>query len=81
MARPSKPLNKLSNTDREPSPTRRVRPTSKSANNSGGPKRSANRPSTGAAKTKTIVAKVPPINEPIAAIPKAELPRPCFAIW
>jgi hypothetical protein len=59
----------------------RQRPTSISAKNSGGPKLNASRASGGATTISASVAAMPPMNEPMAAIPSAVPPRPCFAIW
>ena len=50
------------------------------AKNSGGPNESATRASGGAATTRTRVATVPPMNEPIAAIASAAPARPWRAI-
>ena len=62
------------------SPVIRQRPTSISAKNSGGPKLNASRASGGATTISAIVATMPPMKEPIAAIPSAVPPRPCLAI-
>ena len=59
----------------------RHRPTSMRAKNSGGPKLKATRASGGATTTSAMVAAMPPMNEPMAAMPSAVPPRPCLAIW
>jgi hypothetical protein len=61
-------------------PVIKASPTSISAKNSGGPKVSARRASGGATRISASVAAMPPMNEPIAAMPSAVPPRPCFAI-
>ena len=50
------------------------------AKNSGGPKLNAKRASGGATTISARVAKIPPMKEPIAAMPRAVPPRPCLAI-
>lgn len=51
------------------------------AKNSGGPKVSARLDSGTAMATSAAVAMMPPMKDPIAAMPSAVPPRPAFAIW
>ncbi|GAA1186601.1 hypothetical protein GCM10009608_22810 [Pseudonocardia alaniniphila] len=59
--------------------TRRI-PSTVSATYSGGPKETASDASGGASSVSPTTARIPPMNEPIAAIPSAGPARPCLAI-
>ena len=63
------------------SPVTSDRPTAIRAKNSGGPNFRANRVSGRATNTRPIVATVPPMKDPMAAMAKAGPARPCLAIW
>ena len=78
---PNMVMIRAANIDLPERPVTRERPTTSKANTSGGPKRSAK---VARGKDTTIrakVAKVPPMKEPIAAIPRAGPALPCLAIW
>ena len=65
---PSTVISAAAASERPARPLTRHSPRSISAKNSGGPNLSANLASGGATSTSAIVATVPPMNEPIAAI-------------
>ena len=57
-----------------------VKPSSSSAKISGGPNRSATAVSGGASSMMPTTLRVPAMNDPIAAMPRAGPARPCRAI-
>jgi hypothetical protein len=67
-------------TDRPASATTNESPTAMSANCSTGPNLSASRTMGGAAMTRPRVARVPPTNDPMAAMLSATPARPCRAM-
>ena len=81
ISSPSTAMVSPASSERPPRPVMRQRPTSISAKNSGGPNFNATCASGGATTTSAMVAKIPPTNDPIAAMPSAVPPRPCLAIW
>ena len=58
-----------------------VRPSTIRLKYSGGPNATATRASVGATSISAMMAKVPAMNEPSAAMPSAGPARPCLAIW
>ena len=80
MSKPSTAMTKPAMSDCPARPVIRHSPTSISAKNSGGPKLKASRASGGATMISARVAAIPPMKEPMAAMPSAVPPRPCFAI-
>jgi len=79
--RPSTAEASVRGIERPASPITSDRPRIISAKNSGGPKRSPSRASGWASSTSPIVASVPPMKEPIAAMASAAPARPWRAIW
>ena len=80
ISSPSTAMTRPATRDCPARPVIRHRPTSISAKNSGGPKLNASRASGGATTISAMVAAMPPMKEPMAAMPSAVPPRPCFAI-
>ena len=71
MSRPSKVMMSAASTERPDRLVTRDRPTTSRANTSGGPKRRARLASGSDTTMSASVANVPPMKEPMAAIPRA----------
>ena len=78
--RPKIPISSALIMDFPASPISRDRPSMIRAKNSTGPNSSAHLVSGPAARTRAIVAIVPPMKEPMAAMERATPARPCLAI-
>ena len=80
IIRPTTVMSTPATSERPARLVTRHKPTSRSAKNSGGPKLSASRERGVATTTSAVAATMPPMNEPMAAMPSAVPARPFLAI-